>query len=310
MLDQERMPRHVAIIMDGNGRWAKNRGLPRLAGHNAGMKAMKKIVDHSDKLGIRYLTVYAFSTENWKRSLAEVSGIFKLLVTYVNSDLRGLIENNVKVQVLGDYSTLPKDAVKSLEKTLEETKNNTGLQFNIALNYGGRDEIRRSVQTLAEKVAQGALQPEEITEDMIVGELFTGSSHADSPDPELIIRTSGEERLSNFLLWQLAYTEFYFTDPVFWRLRTDRCMFSHRDHGRPGVLQRIPCDGSKTELRDRGSSSGSTVYHQYIWRKIRVVYAVVLWRCAGEHAVPVQHRTSEAGRCHGDHHRYFLCGVF
>ena len=167
MLDQERMPRHVAIIMDGNGRWAKNRGLPRLAGHNAGMKAMKKIVDHSDKLGIRYLTVYAFSTENWKRSLAEVSGIFKLLVTYVNSDLRGLIENNVKVQVLGDYSTLPKDAVKSLEKTLEETKDNTGLQFNIALNYGGRDEIRRSVQTLAEKVAQGALQPEEITEDMI-----------------------------------------------------------------------------------------------------------------------------------------------
>ena len=106
MLDQERMPRHVAIIMDGNGRWAKNRGLPRLAGHNAGMKAMKKIVDHSDKLGIRYLTVYAFSTENWKRSLAEVSGIFKLLVTYVNSDLKGLIENNVKVQVLGDYSTL------------------------------------------------------------------------------------------------------------------------------------------------------------------------------------------------------------
>lgn len=125
MLDQERMPRHVAIIMDGNGRWAKNRGLPRLAGHNAGMKAMKKIVDHSDKLGIRYLTVYAFSTENWKRSLAEVSGIFKLLVTYVNSDLKELIENNVKVQVLGDYSTLPKDAVKSLEKTLEETKDNT-----------------------------------------------------------------------------------------------------------------------------------------------------------------------------------------
>lgn len=144
------------------------------------MKAMKKIVDHSDKLGIRYLTVYAFSTENWKRSLAEVSGIFKLLVTYVNSDLKGLIENNVKVQVLGDYSTLPKDAVKSLEKTLEETKNNTGLQFNIALNYGGRDEIRRSVQTLAEKVAQGALQPEEITEDMIGAELFTGSSPADS----------------------------------------------------------------------------------------------------------------------------------
>ena len=209
------MPRHVAIIMDGNGRWAKNRGLPRLAGHNAGMKAMKKIVDHSDKLGIRYLTVYAFSTENWKRSLAEVSGIFKLLVTYVNSDLKGLIENNVKVQVLGDYSTLPKDAVKSLEKTLEETKNNTGLQFNIALNYGGRDEIRRAVQAISEKVQCGELAPEDITDEMISDELTTGKLHADVPDPELIIRTSGELRLSNFLLWQLAYSEFYFT-PVAW----------------------------------------------------------------------------------------------
>ena len=138
MLDQERMPRHVAIIMDGNGRWAKNRGLPRLAGHNAGMKAMKKIVDHSDKLGIRYLTVYAFSTENWKRSLAEVSGIFKLLVTYVNSDLKGLIENNVKVQVLGDYSTLPKDAVKSLEKY------RVAVQHCIELRRQRRDPSQRS----------------------------------------------------------------------------------------------------------------------------------------------------------------------
>ena len=119
-------PGILAIIMDGNGRWAKNKGLPRLAGHNAGMKAMKKIVDHSDNLGIRYLTVYAFSTENWKRSIAEVSGIFKLLVAYVNSDLKGLIENNVRVTVLGDYTSLPDDAVKSLEKTLESTKDNTG----------------------------------------------------------------------------------------------------------------------------------------------------------------------------------------
>ena len=118
MLNKDRMPVHVAIIMDGNGRWAKKRGLPRLAGHNAGMKAMKKIVDHSDKLGIKYLTVYAFSTENWKRSSLEVSGIFKLLVTYVNSDLKELIDNNVKVKILGDYSTLPADAVRSLEKLL------------------------------------------------------------------------------------------------------------------------------------------------------------------------------------------------
>lgn len=215
MLNKDRMPEHVAIIMDGNGRWAKKRGLPRLAGHNAGMKAMKKIVDYSDKLGIKYLTVYAFSTENWKRSLAEVSGIFKLLVTYVNSDLKELIDNNVKVEVLGDYSALPRDAVKSLEKTLASTKENTGLQFNIALNYGGRDEIKKAVVEISKKVRSGELKPEDITEELIGDELFTGKEQADVPDPELIIRTSGELRLSNFLLWQSAYSELVFSD-VLW----------------------------------------------------------------------------------------------
>ena len=215
MINKDRMPVHVAVIMDGNGRWAKKRGLPRLAGHNAGMKAMKKIVDHSDKLGIRYLTVYAFSTENWKRSIAEVSGIFRLLVSYVNSDLQELVRNNVRVKILGDYSELPEDAVRSLEKTLEKTKDNTGLQFNIALNYGGRDELRSAVQSLAFKVRDGQLAPEDITEDLISAELFTGSINADTPDPELIIRTSGELRLSNFLLWQSAYSELVFPD-VLW----------------------------------------------------------------------------------------------
>ena len=215
MINKDRMPVHVAVIMDGNGRWAKKRGLPRLAGHNAGMKAMKKIVDQSDKLGIRYLTVYAFSTENWKRSIAEVSGIFRLLVSYVNSDLQELVRNNVRVKILGDYSELPEDAVRSLEKTLEKTKDNTGLQFNIALNYGGRDELRRAVQSLAFKVRDGQLAPEDITEDLISAELFTGSINADTPDPELIIRTSGELRLSNFLLWQSAYSELVFPD-VLW----------------------------------------------------------------------------------------------
>ena len=215
MLDKERMPRHVAIIMDGNGRWAKERGLPRLAGHNAGMKAMKKIVDHSDKLGIKYLTVYAFSTENWKRSIAEVSGIFKLLVKYVDSDLRELVKNNVKVKVLGDYTSLPNDAVKSLERTLEETENNTGLQFNIALNYGGRDEIKNAVKAISEKVSEDILSTDDITDDIISSYLWTGSFYAGVPDPELIIRTSGELRLSNFLLWQSAYSELVFPD-VLW----------------------------------------------------------------------------------------------
>ncbi|MCO7121786.1 isoprenyl transferase [Ihubacter massiliensis] len=215
MLNKERMPVHVAIIMDGNGRWAKQKNLPRVMGHNAGMKAMKKIVDHSDKLGIKYLTVYAFSTENWKRSLAEVTGIFKLLVAYVNSDLKGLIDNNVRVKVLGDYSQIPEDAKKSLEKTLEATKDNTGLQFNIALNYGGRDEIRRAVCAIGEEIKEGRLEPQDITEEIIADHLFTGSGGADAPDPELVIRTSGELRLSNYLLWQTAYSELVFTD-VLW----------------------------------------------------------------------------------------------
>ena len=150
-LIKELMPQHVAIIMDGNGRWAKSRGVPRVAGHRAGMEAMKKIVDHSDKLGIKYLTVYAFSTENWKRSMEEVSGIFGLLVAFVKRDLKELIENNVRVEVLGDYSSIPEDARRSLQKTLDDTKADTGLQFNIALNYGARDEIRRSVESIAER---------------------------------------------------------------------------------------------------------------------------------------------------------------
>ncbi len=215
MIDRDRMPVHVAIIMDGNGRWAKKRNLPRVAGHNAGMKAMKKIVDHSDKLGIQYLTVYAFSTENWKRSIAEVTGIFKLLVTYVNSELQELVDNNVRVKVLGDYSSIPEDARKSLEKTLEQTKGNTGLQFNIALNYGGRDELRRAMRAIGEEIAQGRRKPEDITEELIGEYLFTGKRQADAPDPELVIRTSGEIRLSNFLLWQSAYSELVFSD-VLW----------------------------------------------------------------------------------------------
>ncbi|MCI7146009.1 MAG: isoprenyl transferase [Clostridiales bacterium] len=234
-LDRDRMPEHVAIIMDGNGRWAKGRGVPRLMGHRAGMEAMKKIVDHSDKLGIRHLTVYAFSTENWKRSVEEVSGIFKLLVTFVNRDLRELIENNVKVRILGDYSTIPEDSKKALEKTLRDTENNTGLQFNIALNYGGRDEITRSVRKLARLAADGEISPEEITEDMVSDYLWTGSANADSPDPELIIRTSGEIRLSNFLLWQAAYSEIVISDvlwPDFDEKEYERCIAEYQSRDR------------------------------------------------------------------------------
>ncbi|NCE97686.1 MULTISPECIES: isoprenyl transferase [Clostridia] len=216
MIDQNRIPAHVAIIMDGNGRWAKKKGLPRLAGHNAGMLAMKEIVKASSVLGVKYLTVYAFSTENWKRSKEEVGGIFKLLVKYVDSELSELHENNVKVKVLGDYSVIPKIAVERLEKSLETTANNTGLQFNIALNYGSRAEIVRAVRRIYEDIRKGALDEEtEITEELISRYLYTGDENGNIPDPDLIIRTSGEERLSNFMLWQSAYSEFAFTD-VFW----------------------------------------------------------------------------------------------
>lgn len=211
MIDLEKMPEHVAIIMDGNGRWAQNKNLPRMAGHNAGMLAMKEIVKASSSLGIKYLTVYAFSTENWKRSTEEVSGIFKLLVIYIEKELKELHENNVKVKILGDYQKLPKEAVKSLERSLETTKNNTGLQFNIALNYGGRDEILRSVKKLAQDVQDGNLKANDITEELIEANLYTKGI----PDPDMIVRTSGEMRLSNYLLWQSAYGEFVITD-VLW----------------------------------------------------------------------------------------------
>lgn len=216
MLDREKIPAHIAIIMDGNGRWAKAKGVPRVAGHNAGMQAMKEIVKASSQLGVKHLTVYAFSTENWKRSAEEVGGIFKLVVKYVNSELAELHKNNVKVRILGDYTQVPKPAVESLEKSLETTKNNTGLQFNIALNYGSRAEIVRAVNRIKDDMAAGILDSEmEITEELISRYLYTGAENGDIPDPDLIIRTSGEERLSNFMLWQSAYSEFAFTD-VLW----------------------------------------------------------------------------------------------
>lgn len=214
MLDFERIPKHIAIVMDGNGRWADKRLLPKMQGHNAGMKAMKEIVKKASTLGVEHLTVYAFSTENWKRTAEEIGGIFKLIVVYVDNELKELNANNVKVKILGDYSMLPKESVERINRALETTKDNTGMQFNIALNYGGRDDIKRAVQEIAEEVEKGEIKACDITEELISEHLWTGKYHADSPDPELIIRTSGELRLSNYLLWQSAYSEFVFTDTL------------------------------------------------------------------------------------------------
>jgi undecaprenyl diphosphate synthase len=211
MMDLDRIPDHVGIVMDGNGRWARAKGLPRLSGHNAGMLAMKEIVKRASALGVKYLTVYAFSTENWKRGMSEVSGIFNLLILYVDRELAELNENNVKVRILGDYEALPMDAVERLERSLKTTADNSGMQFCIALNYGSRNEIARGLRAIAADVSAGRIAVSEVDEALIAGRLYT----AGMPDPDLIIRTGGERRLSNFLLWQSAYSEFVFSD-VYW----------------------------------------------------------------------------------------------
>lgn len=205
------IPKHVAIILDGNGRWAKKRNMPRNYGHVQGSKTVEQIIEDAYKMGIEYITVYAFSTENWKRSKDEVDALMKLLGKYLIDCIERSTKNNMQVRVIGDKTGLDQSLVTRINELEEATKDATGLKFTIAINYGGRDEIRRAVTDIAKDVAAQKLQPEDITEELINSRLDT----AGLPDPDLLIRTSGEERLSNFLPWQLAYTEFYFTD-VLW----------------------------------------------------------------------------------------------
>ena len=205
------IPEHVAIILDGNGRWAKKRFLPRKAGHVAGSKTVEQICEDAWDLGIRYLTVYAFSTENWKRPQDEVDALMKLLRQYLKDCIKRSTKNNMCVRVLGDISPLDADLKASIVELEEVSKGNTGLHFQVALNYGSRDEMLRAVRAMAEKVSEGRLALDEIDEGRFSDYLDTNGI----PDPDLLIRTSGEERLSNFLLWQLAYSEFFFTD-VLW----------------------------------------------------------------------------------------------
>jgi undecaprenyl diphosphate synthase len=205
------IPEHVAVIMDGNGRWAKKRMMPRNYGHAQGAKALEDICENCDKLGIKYLTVYAFSTENWKRSVEEVSGIMNLFRKYLVNSIERSNNANMKVNIIGRRERLDEDILAKIDELEKSTANNTGLCFNIAINYGGRDEIVRAVSEIAEEVKTGELKTEDIDEARFSSYLDT----RDIPDPDLLIRTSGEERLSNFLLWQLAYSEFYFTD-VLW----------------------------------------------------------------------------------------------
>ena len=205
------IPEHVAIILDGNGRWAKNKHMPRTYGHTVGSKVVERTVEDASDIGIKYLTVYVFSTENWKRSQDEVSMLFSLIERYLRSLIKKSKKNNVRCRVIGRRDNMSSSMLQVIEKLEEETKDNTGLTFTLAINYGGRDEITRAVQGIAQDVKDGKLNAEDITESTISDYLDTSGM----PDPDLIIRTGGDERLSNYIPWQLTYTEFYFT-PVLW----------------------------------------------------------------------------------------------
>jgi undecaprenyl diphosphate synthase len=205
-----KIPQHVAIILDGNGRWAQKKRMPRTYGHTQGSKVVEKISEEAYKMGIQYLTVYAFSTENWKRPADEVDTLMKLLRNYMKDCIRTSSKNNMRVRVLGDTTRLSTEIQESIANLEEASKENTGLNFQVALNYGSRDEILRSIKKIAHDFKDNKICLDDINEDLFSNYLDTKGI----PDPDLLIRTSGEQRLSNFLLWQLAYTEFYFTDTL------------------------------------------------------------------------------------------------
>ncbi|MCR4629421.1 MAG: isoprenyl transferase [Clostridium sp.] len=230
------IPRHVALILDGNGRWAKKRGLPRTAGHKKGCEAVENIVEVAARMGIRYLTVYGFSTENWKRPEEEVSTLMQLFRFYAKRLQKIATANNVRVRMIGERSRFAPDLQKAIEGLETSTRDNTGLTFVIAVNYGGRDEITRAVRRMTLDAKNGVIEPSDITEETVASYLDT----AGMPDPDLMIRTSGELRLSNYLLWQLAYAEFYVTDCL-WpdfdeeELKNAICAFNRRDRRFGGI---------------------------------------------------------------------------
>ncbi len=220
-IDHERLPRHIAVIMDGNGRWARNRHLPRIAGHRAGIRAVRQVVESCARLGVPCLTLYAFSVENWKRPRTEVKLLMGLLREYLKKEIAELNRNNIRFGAIGRIGSLPAAVQRDLQDTIRKTQANTGLRLTLALNYGGRAELIDAVRSLASQLKQnGALDVEAITEQTLSEHLYT----RDLPDPDLLIRTSGEMRLSNFLLWQVAYSEIWVTD-ILWPDFTRRELF-------------------------------------------------------------------------------------
>lgn len=245
------VPRHIAIIMDGNGRWARSRFLPRVEGHRAGAKTVRVVVEECRRLGVKYLTLFAFSTENWKRPEDEVSALMKLFRQYLESELEALTKNGIRLRAIGDLSRLPTFVRETLEKSIESSANQTGMQLVLAISYGGREEIVNAARTLCKKAISREIDPEKISEADFSGCLYA----PDIPDPELLIRTSDENRISNFLLWQLSYAEIVVT-PVLWpefsKEELYRCIgeFSCRDR-RFGLTEEQINNGIRTDL-ERG----------------------------------------------------------
>ena len=210
-IDNKNIPKHIAVIMDGNGRWAKKKGKNRLFGHQNGIKALKKLIEESARLNISYLTLFAFSTENWKRPKKEISTIMRLIVLVLKKELKTMMDNKIKLETIGDLEKLPENVKSNLIKTVNKTKNNNKLTLTVAINYGGKEDISNAFKLLLEKVKNNIISPKKIDELIINNHLYTRNL----PDVDLLIRTSGEQRISNFLLWQIAYAELYFTD-VYW----------------------------------------------------------------------------------------------
>jgi undecaprenyl diphosphate synthase len=216
-IDTTKLPAHIAIIMDGNGRWAKGHGKLRVFGHHNGVMAVRDVVEGAGELGIKYLTLYAFSTENWNRPKLEVTAIMELLISTISKETKSLMEKNVRLNAIGDLERLPKSCRKELLEAINKTAGNTGLMLTLALSYSSRIEILHAVTRIAEKVKNEEINPEDITEELFSGNLYTSGM----PDPELLIRTSGEYRISNYLLWQIAYAELYFTSKLWPDFRRD-----------------------------------------------------------------------------------------
>jgi undecaprenyl diphosphate synthase len=223
--DEDRLPAHIAIIMDGNGRWAKKRGMTRSIGHREGSNTLRKIVGFCNKLGIKYLTVYAFSTENWKRPKNEVDYLMSLLLEYLRNAEKELAGQDIRIRVIGNTEGLPDEICRQIIRVMKVTEGNGGMILNIALNYGGRDEIINAVKRLARDVKSGRVCPDDIDECMLESMLYTSGV----PDPDILIRTSGEKRISNFLLWQCAYTEFWYTDDLWPDFKEEHILEAIRD---------------------------------------------------------------------------------